>query len=130
MLVDPNNSSGPYISLVVLSGTGQLLESMQNKIKNKNNKSSQLVERWTPGHDSPGPGVRVRVRDATALDIYETPGGDGCGRGSGRSQMKPVSGTDRARLCGCVKLWNLNSAVHLELPDRRVGGMANATSSA
>ena len=65
-----------------------------------------------------------------ALDVYEHPGGYGCGRGSGRSQLKSVSGTGRARLCAYVKLSTLNSAIEPELHDRRVEGRANVTSSA
>ena len=53
-----------------------------------------------------------------------------CGRGSGRSQLKSVSGTDRVRLCGHVKLSPLNSADYPEYPDRKVGLRACATSSA
>ena len=53
-----------------------------------------------------------------------------CGRGSGHSQFKSVSGTDRARLCGHVKLSLLNSAAYPEYPDRKVGVRACATSSA
>ena len=53
-----------------------------------------------------------------------------CGRGSGRSQLKSVSGTDRVRLCGHVKLSLLNSADYPEYPDRKVGVRACATSSA
>ena len=53
-----------------------------------------------------------------------------CGRGSGRSQLKSVSGADRARLCGHVKLLLLNSADYQEYPDRKVGARACATSSA
>ena len=53
-----------------------------------------------------------------------------CGRGSGRSQLKSVSGTDRVRLCGHVKLSLINSADYPEYPDRKVGVRACATSSA
>ena len=45
-----------------------------------------------------------------------------CGRGSGRSQLKSVSGADRVRLCGHVKLSLLNSDDYQEYPDRKVGG--------
>ena len=44
-----------------------------------------------------------------------------CGRGSGRSQLKSASGTDRVRLCGHVKLSLLNSVDYPEYPDRKVG---------
>ena len=53
-----------------------------------------------------------------------------CGRGSGRSQLKSVSGADRARLCGHVKLSFLNSDDYQEYLDRKVGARACATSSA
>ena len=53
-----------------------------------------------------------------------------CGRGSGRGELKPVSGADRVRLCGHVKLSLLNSADNPEYPDRKVGARACATSSA
>ena len=84
---------------------------------------AQLVEHRTPNLLP----VRARVRDASALDIYlEPPDGDGWG--SGCSQLKSVSGADRVRLCGRVKLSLLNSADYQEYPDREVG--ACATSSA
>ena len=44
-----------------------------------------------------------------------------CGRASGRSQLKSVSGTDCVRLYGHVKLSLLNSADYPEYPDRKVG---------
>ena len=50
-----------------------------------------------------------------------------CGRGSGRNQLKSVSGADRARLCGYVKLSLLNSADYQEYPDRKVGASACTT---
>ena len=53
-----------------------------------------------------------------------------CSRGSGRSQLKSVSGAGRVRLCGHVKLSLLNSADYQEYPDRKVGARACATSSA
>ena len=53
-----------------------------------------------------------------------------CGRGSGCSQLKSVSGADRVRLCGHVKLSLLNSADYQEYPDRKVWARACATSSA
>ena len=43
-----------------------------------------------------------------------------CGRGSGRSQLKSVSGADRVRLCGHVKLSFLNSADYQEYLGRKV----------
>ena len=52
------------------------------------------------------------------------------GRDSGRSQFKSLSGADRVRLCGQVKLPLLNSADYPEYPDRKVGVRACATSSA
>ena len=49
----------------------------------------------------------------------------------GRPQPGEVSeGTGRARLCAHVKLWTLNSAIELELRDRRVEGRVTATSFA
>ena len=85
---------------------------------------AQLVERRTPNLLP----VRARLRDVSALDISSLL--TGCGRGSGRSQLKSVSGADRARLCGHVKLSFLNSADYQEYPDRKVGTSACATSSA
>ena len=53
-----------------------------------------------------------------------------CGRGSGRSQLKSVSGADRVRLCGHVRLSFLNSADYQEYPDRKVGARACAECAA
>ena len=53
-----------------------------------------------------------------------------CGRGSGRSQLKSVSETDRAWLCGHAKVSLLNSADYQEYPDRKVGTRTCARSSA
>ena len=52
-----------------------------------------------------------------------------CGRGSGHSHLKSVSGAGRVRLCGHVNLSLLNSADYPDFPYRKVGARTCTTSS-
>ena len=47
-----------------------------------------------------------------------------------KASRSQLSGADRVRLCGHVKLSSLNSAGYLEFPDRTVEVRTSATSSA
>ena len=49
---------------------GRLITTPDTTINNLSALVAQLVEHWTPV-------MTARVRDAPALDIYETPDGDG-----------------------------------------------------
>ena len=90
----------------------------------------QLVERWTPCGESTRPGCKSLGFEARrALDIYEPPGGYGCGWWQAEARRSRV-GDPCARLCAYVKHSTLNSAIEQELRDRRVEDRANATSSA
>ena len=76
------------------------------------------------------PVTKVRGFEARrALDIYEPPGGYGCGWWQAAAR-RSREGTGRARLCAYVKHSTPNSAIEQELRNRRVEGRANATSSA
>ena len=66
--------------------------------------------------------MRARVRDAPALHIQASRRGWSAVGGSGRSQLKSMSGEDRALRCGHVKLSTQNSADYLEFPDRGMDG--------
>ena len=117
----------PALSVFALSFHNFSLQRKCVKIVRLVRPVAQLVEHRTPNLLP----VRARVRDASALDKHiEPPDGDGLRSGSGRSQLKSVSGADRVRLCGHVKISLLNSADYQEYPDRKVGARACATSSA
>ena len=89
---------------------------------------AQLVERWTPGSESPSSNFEMLRRL-----IYETPGWDGPVGGSSCDQLKSVewdgpclaNGFD-----GHDKLSLINSPNNPELPDWTVGARASATSTA
>ena len=68
------------------------------------------------------PVTKVRGFEARpALDIYEPPGGYGCGWWQAAAMRSRAGDWPCAAMCVYVKYSTLNSAIEQELRDRRVG---------